>query len=258
MSINSTSVCQFQLSLNATVQTYCHWTLRCPCNSHDPLQTTILNHQKDQMNTGEKVSLPTLNNHDSQLYCHGTSDPFAGVPTAVRKFTKFTVTSTSSATPIQTSCLISGSSRELDDNCTLLDIYASSSGNFLATFRDSVSVPSSRVRTTYRSNLHGSGQPIGPIFMGQDNLSVQSSWVRTTYRSHIHGSGQPIGPIFMGQDNLSVQSSWVRTTYRSNLQGTKWPLKMESIGCPKSSLRNYHYSMRKVTEERSSRYRHQL
>ena len=108
------------------------------------------------MNTGEELSLPTLTNHDSQLYFQGTSDPFAGVPTAVRKFTKFSVTVTSSATPVPTSCLISGFRREVDDNCALLAYYAASSGNFLATFRDSLSVPTSWVRITNRSNLQGS------------------------------------------------------------------------------------------------------
>ena len=59
-------------------------------------------------------------------------------------------------------------------NCALLGYYAASSGNFLPTFRDNLSVPSS------------------------------------------------------------------------------WPLKMGSIGCPETSVRKYHYSLRDDTEERSS------
>jgi hypothetical protein len=35
----------------------------------------------------------------------------------------------------------SGYSREVDDNSTLLGFYAASSGNFLLTFRDNLSVP---------------------------------------------------------------------------------------------------------------------
>jgi len=35
--------------------------------------------------------------------------------------------------------------READDNCALLGSYAASSGNFLLTFRDNLSIPSSRV-----------------------------------------------------------------------------------------------------------------
>ena len=31
-----------------------------------------------------------------------------------------------------------------------------------------------------------------------------------------------------------------------------WPLKMGTIGCPETSLRNYHYSLRNNSEERSS------
>ena len=54
------------------------------------------------------------------------------------------------------------------------------------------------------------------------------------------------------RDSISAPSSRVRITYRSNPQGSKWPLRMEMIGCPETSLRNYHYSMRKVPEEGSS------
>jgi hypothetical protein len=31
-----------------------------------------------------------------------------------------------------------------------------------------------------------------------------------------------------------------------------WPLKMGPIGCPETSVRNYHYSLRNNSEERSS------
>jgi len=39
--------------------------------------------------------------------------------------------------------VISCSRREVAENCTLLDYYAGSSGNFLLTFRDNLAVPSS-------------------------------------------------------------------------------------------------------------------
>jgi hypothetical protein len=39
--------------------------------------------------------------------------------------------------------VISGFRREVDENYTLLRYYAASSGNFLPTFRDHISVPSS-------------------------------------------------------------------------------------------------------------------
>jgi len=43
-------------------------------------------------------------------------------------------------------CVISGFRREVDENCALLGCYAVSSGNFLAKFRDNLSVPSSGVK----------------------------------------------------------------------------------------------------------------
>jgi len=42
------------------------------------------------------------------------------------------------------------------------------------------------------------------------------------------------------------------TAYSSHLQCWKSPLKMGPIGCPETSVRNYHYSLRNNTEERSS------
>jgi hypothetical protein len=43
-------------------------------------------------------------------------------------------------------CVISGFHREADENCALLCYYAASSSNFLPTFRDNLSVPSSNVQ----------------------------------------------------------------------------------------------------------------
>jgi len=42
-------------------------------------------------------------------------------------------------------CVIWGLSREVDLNCDLLGYYASSSGNFLPTFRDNLSFPYSKL-----------------------------------------------------------------------------------------------------------------
>jgi len=39
--------------------------------------------------------------------------------------------------------VISGFRREVDENCALLGYYAASSGNFLPTFRNNLSFPSS-------------------------------------------------------------------------------------------------------------------
>jgi hypothetical protein len=46
--------------------------------------------------------------------------------------------------------LISGFRRYVDDICALLGYYAASCGNCLLTFRDNVSVPSSRVKSSSR------------------------------------------------------------------------------------------------------------
>ena len=41
-------------------------------------------------------------------------------------------------------CVISGFRREVDENCALLGHYAASSGSYVPTFRDNLSVTSSR------------------------------------------------------------------------------------------------------------------
>jgi len=43
-------------------------------------------------------------------------------------------------------CVICGSLHEVAENCALLGHYAASSGNFLQTIRDDLSVPSSGVK----------------------------------------------------------------------------------------------------------------
>ena len=42
--------------------------------------------------------------------------------------------------------VILGFRREVDENCALLGYYVASSGNSLPTFRDNLSIPSSRVK----------------------------------------------------------------------------------------------------------------
>jgi hypothetical protein len=50
-------------------------------------------------------------------------------------------------------CVISGFRRDVDENCDLLGYYAPSSGNFIPTFRDNLSVPSSGVKNPKESLL---------------------------------------------------------------------------------------------------------
>jgi len=45
--------------------------------------------------------------------------------------------------------LISGFRREVDENCVLVSYYAARTGDFLATFRDNISIPSSRVKDSW-------------------------------------------------------------------------------------------------------------
>jgi len=45
--------------------------------------------------------------------------------------------------------VISGYRREVGENCALPDYYAAGSGNLLPTFRDSLSVPSSRFKNPF-------------------------------------------------------------------------------------------------------------
>jgi hypothetical protein len=47
---------------------------------------------------------------------------------------------------ICSTCVISVFRHEVDDKCTLLGYYTTSSGTFLPTFRDNILVPSSRVK----------------------------------------------------------------------------------------------------------------
>jgi hypothetical protein len=50
-------------------------------------------------------------------------------------------------------CVISGLPRDVDEICALLGCYAASSGNPLPTFRDNVSVPSSRVKKSKKKKF---------------------------------------------------------------------------------------------------------
>jgi hypothetical protein len=57
----------------------------------------------------------------------------------------------------------SGFRRDADEICTLLGYYAASSGNLLPTFRDNVSVPSSKVKKSKKSGWTFSPLKMGPI-----------------------------------------------------------------------------------------------
>ena len=144
--------------------------------------------------------------------------------------------------------------RGVAENRALLGHYAASTGNFLPTFRDILSFPSSRFScrrfgSSFPSPLQGfladvSGHSFGPIF----KVFLPTFWVflsvpssrfscrrfGSSFRSHLQGfltdvSGHSFGPIFkvflpMFRDILSVPFSRISngrygTFYGSNLQG---------------------------------------
>jgi len=61
-------------------------------------------------------------------------------------------------------CMISVFRREIDVNCALLSYYAVRSGNLLATFRDKIRVPSSRIKnptSTLEDGTDGLSRNVG-------------------------------------------------------------------------------------------------
>jgi hypothetical protein len=63
--------------------------------------------------------------------------------------------------------VISGSRREIAENCALLDFYAARIGNFLQTFRDNLSVPSSGFKNPKESLQPQYGVYIGKTMCGE-------------------------------------------------------------------------------------------
>jgi hypothetical protein len=108
-------------------------------------------------------------------------------------------------------------------------------GNPLPTFRDNVSVPSSRVKGSKSPRLRGN-----PLPTFRENVSVPSSRVKKsailyrrfgkTYRSHCQGSksrqsftdvsGKRIGPIVEGQEVCNPLPTF-REKYRSHRRGSR-------------------------------------
>jgi len=67
----------------------------------------------------------------------------------------------------------------------------------------------------------------------QSRLSAPYRGFGTSHRSHLHASWNPTRkPFFL--DSL--------------------PVKMGLIGCPETSVRNYHYTLRNIQEERRSNF----
>jgi hypothetical protein len=67
--------------------------------------------------------------------------------------------------------------RDVDENCALLGYYAPSSGNPLPTFRDNVSVPSSRIK---KSKKQRGPLKMGPIRCPETSVKDYHSMVRNS------------------------------------------------------------------------------
>ena len=82
-------------------------------------------------------------------------------------------------------CATSSFRHEVDENCALLGYYAASSGNFLPTFRDNLSRPSSRVknrriRRRRGENLDSCPLKIGPIICRETSVRNYHGLLRNT------------------------------------------------------------------------------
>jgi hypothetical protein len=103
--------------------------------------------------------------------------------------------------------LISGFRRDVDEIRGLLGNYTASCGNYIPTFRDNVSIPSSRVKIPSRKAF----------------LSYSVSWP------------VKMGPIRCPETSVKIPS---RKAFLSN--SVYWPGKMGTISCPETSVNNYH------------------
>jgi hypothetical protein len=111
--------------------------------------------------------------------------------------------------------VISGFRREVAENCALLGYYSAGSGNFLSLYCFPFSV-----------------------------LYVLFVCKRVMYCCHRVST-----QLRLYKYNISISNRRFGTTYRSYLQGSRF--RMEPIGCPEPSVRNYQYSLRNTPEEHS-------
>jgi hypothetical protein len=90
---------------------------------------------------------------------------------------------TASTTPLNRLRVISGFRRDADKVCALLRHYAALSGSSVATFRDILSLPYSRVKTYKKKAFFLDFLTLEPL--------TQYRRFGTTYRSHLKGSRNP-------------------------------------------------------------------
>jgi len=141
--------------------------------------------------------------------------------------------------------------------CSLLGYYAASNGNFLPTFRDNLSIPSSGFKNPKDSLL---SQCVvcrcSPVSRYHD-----------CYNFFYHGTSPFKAALNMTLPSLSNicinATGWhhaTETSHRPHFsllgqQAFFWipgPWRWDPIDCPETSVRNYHYTLRDNLEERSS------
>jgi len=84
------------------------------------------------------------------------------------------------------SCVISGFRREVGENCALLGCYAASSGKFLPTFRDNLSVPPSWVGNPKEAFLLDSlTLKMGPTVCSETSIENYHSSLSTNTEERI-------------------------------------------------------------------------
>jgi hypothetical protein len=123
--------------------------------------------------------------------------------------------------------------RDVDKICAVLGYYAASCGNCLPTFRDNVSVPSSRVKKFYRR--------FGTTCLSISRAKKSYGRFGTTCLSHLQGQISPTG--VSGQRVCPSEGQKVLPTFRekclSYLQGQRSPTDVSGQRvCPSQGQRS--------------------
>ena len=103
-----------------------------------------------------------------------------------------------------------------------------------------------------RTEINGAQVRENYVYDGQQVVTVYRSNTASgdcVYRSN-RASGDNCIPTF--RDTLSVRSSWILDPSRWNRFGTEFLIHFSGLGCPETSVRNYHQSLCNDPEERSS------
>jgi hypothetical protein len=91
--------------------------------------------------------------------------------------------------------VISDFRRDVDENCALLGCYAALTGNYVPTFQDNLSVPSSRVKT---NRLSRNVETELPLYVA--NISQKST------ERKLFESSTKVYLAFLGHDSVTRQS----------------------------------------------------